>query len=181
MKFNFAVFFAALVAVLAFGTASFAQETNSSQGIQPPPPMEHNTKRFDKAGQMHGHREDGYRGGMVRAFSELNLTDSQKQQVNSIVETNKTGTQAQRAELKQLMIARRSGTALTPEQDTRAQELSSQLRESNKKMHADLVAILTPEQQQQLRQKHDEMRQKMQERRQMKQQKSGEPAAPQNK
>ena len=180
MKFKFASFFAASIAVLAFSAISFAQDTKPSQTVQPPPPLERDAGRFDKAGKMHGRHGEGHEGGMLRAFSELNLSDAQKQQVNSIIETNKVSTQAQRDELKQLMIARRSGTVLTPEQDTRAQELGSQLRESNKQMHSSLMAILTPEQQQQLRQKHEEMRQKMQERRQMKQQNGDTPATPPN-
>ncbi len=181
MKFKIVSFFAALIAVLAFSAISFAQDTKPSQSVPPPPPLERDSGRFDKADRMHGRHGEGREGGMLRAFSELNLSDSQKQQRDSIVETNRTSTQAQRDELKQLMTARRSGTALTPEQDTRARELSSQLRESGKQMNASLMAILTPEQQQQLKQKHEEMRQKMQERRQMKQQNGDAPATPPNR
>jgi len=179
MKFKFSSFFAALVAVFAFSATGFAQETKTTQDNAQPSMERRSGRHFGKEGKMHGRHGAGRGGKMLRVLSELNLTDSQKQQVNTIVETNKISTQAQRDEFKQLKMTQHSGTALTPEQDTRANELKTQLHQAGKKMHDDLMAILTPEQHQQLKQKRDEMRQKMQERRQMKQQNS-DTAPPQN-
>lgn len=172
MKSKFSSFFAALAAVFAFSAVGLAQDTKPTQETPPPPALDRNAEgRFGRGGEkMHGHRGEGRDGGMFRMFSELNLTETQKQQVNAIVETNKASSQANREEFKQLMTTQRSGTALTPEQQTRTNELKTQFRQSEMKMHSDLMAILNPEQQQQLKQKRDEMRQRFQERRQMKQQ-----------
>ncbi|MEP6924530.1 MAG: Spy/CpxP family protein refolding chaperone [Pyrinomonadaceae bacterium] len=180
MKLKSSSYFAALVAVFAFSAIGFAQETKTTQNGTPSQSMERGTGRFGREGRMHGRHDEGREGKMLRAFSELNLTDSQKQQVKSIVEANKTSTQTQRDELRQLMMTQQGGTSLTPEQDTRASELKMQLHQAGKKMNDDLIVILTPEQQQQLRQKRDEMRQKMQERRQMKQQNGDTTPPPQN-
>jgi Spy/CpxP family protein refolding chaperone len=181
MKFKFASFFTALVAVLALSAASFAQDTKATQDPNSSQPTERRGGgRFGDGDKWHKRGGEHHKGGVLRAFSELNLTDSQKQQITSIVEANKASIQPQRDELRQLMMARRSGTALTPEQETRAREIGSQLRESGKKMNDDLIAILTPEQQQQLKQKRDEMRQKMQEHRQMKRQNNDTTTTPQD-
>lgn len=167
MKFKFFSFFAVLIAIFAFSSVSFAQDATTQDS-----PAVKGEKRMKRGGgRMHGGRHGGDRAGkmMMRMMSELNLSDAQKQQVNSIMENNKTATQPQRDELRQIWSNKQSGTTLTPEQETRARELSSQLRESGKKMHEDLLAVLTPEQRQQLDQKREEMRQRMMERRQMKQ------------
>jgi periplasmic protein CpxP/Spy len=119
--------------------------------------------------ERHGRHGGGFgpegRGGFeARAFSQLNLTDAQKQQIDDIRQRYAQNTKAQRDELRQLFAARQQGT-LTADQETRAQQLRTQLRESNEKMHAELLAVLTPEQRDQLKQLHEQFKQQMQERR----------------
>lgn len=168
MRFKISNLFAVLLAIFTLSAISFGQQATDNTA-----PTERSAERFDKVGKMRSGRHGGrHEGKLLRAFSELNLTDAQKQQVTTIVETNKSVTSGQREELKQLFAARRSsgGAALTTEQDARARELGSQLREASQKMHNDLLQILTVEQQEQFKQKQTEMRERRRERWQMKQQ-----------
>lgn len=165
MKIKLFGLFATLVAILTFSSVSFAQDTQS-QDAQPK--MERGGRRGKIPG-MRGHG-DGHRGGrMLRLMSELNLTDEQKQQSRSIFENFQNSTKAQREEMRQIFGQKRDGGTLTSEQEARARELGAQLREAAKKLDDDLLAILTPEQRQQLEQKREEMRLRHQEHRQMKQ------------
>ncbi len=85
------------------------------------------------------------RMGMLRGLRQLNLTDQQKQQARSIVQTNFQSTQAQRQELRKLMEQRRAGP-LDANGIARAKELRGQMRESRKAVRAQLAALLTPDQ-----------------------------------
>jgi Spy/CpxP family protein refolding chaperone len=95
-----------------------------------------------------GERRRG-RGGRQRALAEINLTDSQKQQVRAIIQTQAQNTQPQREELRQLRQQWRTGT-LTPEGQARAKELRQQLRDSRKGVHSQMKTILSAEQKAQL-------------------------------
>ncbi|PYS25004.1 MAG: hypothetical protein DMF72_03210 [Acidobacteria bacterium] len=85
------------------------------------------------------------RMGMFGALRQLNLTDQQKQQARSLMQTNSQSTQAQRRELRQLMEKRRAGT-LDANDEARAKELRGQLMETRKATRTQLAALLTPEQ-----------------------------------
>ena len=85
------------------------------------------------------------RFGRQRALAQVNLTDAQKQQVRTIIQTQAQSTQTQRAELRQLMQQWRTGT-LTPEGQARAKELRQQLMESRKGVHTQMQNVLTAEQ-----------------------------------
>ena len=82
---------------------------------------------------------------MFRILRQLNLTDAQKQQVRSIMQTNLQSTKPQRQELRQLTQQWRQST-LSAEGLARANELRKQLREGRKAVRVQLVGILTPEQ-----------------------------------
>ncbi len=82
---------------------------------------------------------------VFRVLRQLNLTDQQKQQVRSLVQTNQESTKAQRQEMRQLTQQWRQGT-LTPEGLARTNELRKQLFENRKAMRTQLTGILTPEQ-----------------------------------
>ena len=83
--------------------------------------------------------------GRQRALAQINLTDPQKQQVRSILQTQAENTKTQREELLQLMQQSRTGT-LTPEGQARAKELRQQLMESRKGVHTQMQNVLTAEQ-----------------------------------
>jgi Spy/CpxP family protein refolding chaperone len=119
------------------GGAAVAQQTgaaNPATGAQQPRPALQRRMMRRRA-----------RMGMFRGLRQLDLTDQQKQQARSIMQTNFQNTQAQRQELRQLMQQRRAGT-LDANGTARAQELRKQLMESRKSTHAQLTALLTAEQ-----------------------------------
>jgi Spy/CpxP family protein refolding chaperone len=97
----------------------------------------------------HPRMRHGRMPGIARAFRQLNLTDQQRQQIHSIMQTQFQNTQSQRQELGQLMPKRRAGT-LTPDEAARAKELRRQLMQAEQGLHAQVLAVLTPEQKAQL-------------------------------
>ena len=133
---------AAMTALLSLGVAAFGQQP---QG----PPIDRGN-RPDRIGRRGGPEgRDKMRGqerhGMRGALRELDLTDAQKEQVRAAVQRNMEGTKTQREELRQLAEKRRQGT-LTPEEQARAKSLHEEISKSMRNSHADLLAILTPEQ-----------------------------------
>ena len=85
------------------------------------------------------------RGGMMRGFRELNLSDQQNQQVRAIMQTQFQSSQAQRLEMRQLMQKRRAGT-LTAQDETRAKELRQQLVQSRQSVRTQMMNVLTADQ-----------------------------------
>ena len=84
-------------------------------------------------------------GGMMRGIRQLDLTDQQKQQARSIMQTQFQSAQAQRQELRQLMQKRRTAT-LTSQEEARAKELRQQLMQSRQGVRTQLMTVLTAEQ-----------------------------------
>lgn len=153
----------ALVSVL--GVAAFAQ--------QPPgPPSDRGSRpeRMGRRGRMEGHAKmRGREMGKMRLLRELDLTDTQKEQVRAAFQRNMEDTKTQREELRQLAEKRRQGT-LAPEEVARAKTLREGLFNSIKGRHGALLAILTPEQKAKLEQLkkdrktgHEEMRERRKE------------------
>lgn len=127
----------ALLAVLAWGMMAQAQDTAAAAGATQGNPSAN-------AGPRHGRHG---RHGMGRMLRGLNLSDSQKQQLKPIFEQQ-----------HQQMQALRNNSALTSEQK-KAQ--AQQIRQSTM---AQVNGILTPEQQQQLKQRRQEWAGRMAER-----------------
>ena len=133
---------AGLIFGLAFGAVAFAQQPtpqtqNATPGVQ-------RRQGFGQMGRRRAMRRRAMLGGF-RALRQLNLTDAQKQQARTIIQTNFAGTKATRQELAQLRRQWREGT-LTPEGLARAKELRKQLRDSRQGVRNQLAGILTPEQ-----------------------------------
>ena len=97
-------------------------------------------------GRRRAMRRRGMKGGFG-ILRQLNLTDAQKQQARTIIQSNRTNknTNAAREELAKLRSQRREGT-LTPEGMARAKELRKQFQESRLGVRNQLAGILTPEQ-----------------------------------
>jgi Spy/CpxP family protein refolding chaperone len=137
MKHKFFSLSTALVALVAFGSMSYAQD-NSQDNTQNKSKVE----RREKRGFGEGHK--------MRGAERLNLSEAQRQQLRALAESSKSSTEAQRQELRQIMSQRRDGAALSAEQETRAKQLHEQLKAVREKQHADFLAILTPEQRTQI-------------------------------
>jgi Spy/CpxP family protein refolding chaperone len=129
---------ALIVGLATCGSIALAQQpqpNNPAAGVQQRGP----------AGMRRGAMRRRARMGMFRALRQLNLTDQQKQQARTIMQTNFKNTQAQRQDLRQLMQQRRAGT-LDAAGQARAKELRGQLMEGRKSARTQLAALLTPEQ-----------------------------------
>jgi len=160
------------ILALAFGVfvgTAAAQDTTTTQkqdqpGVQKP-------ERGDKRGGFgrHDGAGPGFRGpgrggpeGMLREFRDLNLTDAQKQQIHTILESNKPD-QATMDQMRTLMEARRNGT-LTDDQKQQLKTLRQQQGEKMRTVHEQVINVLTPEQKQQLEARRQEMKQRWQQR-----------------
>jgi Spy/CpxP family protein refolding chaperone len=151
---------AGLVALLA--AAGLAQ-TPAPQNPNSPPP----TARGISERRMGGQRADNpmrREKAERRALRQLNLTDTQRQQMRDIERRYAQTLRSDREELRQFVETRRGGGTLTPEQQARVRQLREELRANADKMRAELQNILTPEQRQQMEQRRDEMRKRRAER-----------------
>ena len=146
---------AGFVALLSI--AAFAQTTAAPQGGTD---AEGRRDRMDKERRMrgrHGEPGGGRRGGMERrALRRLNLSEAQRGQLREIEARYGQGFKGRHQELRQLMELRRSGATLTPEQEQRAQQLRTEARGNAERLHAEILAILTPEQRDQLKRMREE-------------------------
>jgi Spy/CpxP family protein refolding chaperone len=148
------VFTGTAALVLSSFALAAAQErpsgTTAAPGVQ-------RGQRGRAARQTKAHR--GRRGGL-RALRQLNLTDEQKQQAQSIVRANMEGNRAVRDELRQLVQKRRQGETVTEADQARARELRRQLHESRKNARTQLSGLLTEEQRTQLQEMRKNRREK---------------------
>jgi Spy/CpxP family protein refolding chaperone len=165
IKFNMVAVF--ILALGVFAGAALAQDTTTI-------PNKDNTQRqgrADRRGEFGKHDGEGFRGGprgpeaMLREFRDLNLTDAQKEQIHTILESNKPS-QAEMDQMKSLREARQNGTELTADQ--KAQLKANREAQATKmhSVHDQIMNVLTPEQKQQLEAKRAEMQKKWQDRQQ---------------
>lgn len=157
-------------AVVSFSAFASAQQDSTTSG-QPQDSMQ-KQERGDRKG--YGRRGEGgraHRGGGkmgMRELRQLNLTDAQKQQIRTIMETNRgAGKNSENfQEMRQLVQAKRDGT-ITPEQKEQLKSYKQQMRQKAQATHQQVLAVLTPEQRTQLEQIKQQRREQKSERREM--------------
>ena len=151
-------------AVFTFAAFVSAQDTNTNQ--QNPTQKEDKFKKrgFGK-GDGSGKGMRGKGAGFMREFRKLNLTDAQKEQIRTIMESNRPN-QATSQEMREIMEVRRNGGTLTDAQKDRLKTLRKEMKQNGEKVQGQVLAILTPEQRTQLEQIRAERKQKMELRRQ---------------
>jgi Spy/CpxP family protein refolding chaperone len=166
IKFNMVAVF--ILALGVFAGAALAQDTT------PATPNQDNTQKqgkFERRGEAGRRGGEGFRGGhrgpegMLREFHDLNLTDAQKAQIKTILDANKPD-QATIDQMKSLREARKNGTELTADQKAQLKTAREAQRTKMESIHQQILAVLTPEQKQQLDAKHLEMQKRWQDRRQ---------------
>ncbi|MCW5956453.1 MAG: Spy/CpxP family protein refolding chaperone [Pyrinomonadaceae bacterium] len=121
--------------------------------------------RMGRMGGMHGGM--GMRGGPMGRMGGLlgiTLTDAQKEQIKAIHEANKP-TEENKALFDQIRETRKAGGTITEEQKAQMKSLREAQKAKMEGVHAQILAILTPEQKAQLEAKKAEMQQRMEERR----------------
>lgn len=162
---------ASALAVVAFGTFASAQETNTNKVDSAAPNQEMRDQSGKRGFGGRGMRGGKHRGGdrmLMRSLGQLNLSDAQRQQIGAIAETFKTSTQTEREELRSLGMKKRDGIINADEQ-TRFDEIKTQLKTSGEQMRNQVLAVLTVEQRAQLEQLKEAMRKRKTERRQNRQ------------
>jgi protein CpxP len=147
----------ALPAVMACTLAMPAFAQSADQGGQP---QERGKQGF---GRFHG----GHGRGGGNAWQQLNLTEAQKTQMKQIRESYRERTQSLHQELRskkqELRQANQGGTfneALTTQVLTESAALEAKLMGERFKMRQEMLALLTPEQKNQLEQRREQHKMK---------------------
>jgi len=162
-KIKFYVVAVSIIALGVFAGSALAQDTTTNPNQGQAPERHRGFDRRDGAGPRRGGPE-----GMLREFRDLNLTDSQKAQIKSILDANKPD-QATMDQMKALRESRKNGTELTADQKAQLKALRQQQAQNMRSVHEQVMNVLTPEQKAQLEQKRQEMKQKWEQRDQQKQ------------
>lgn len=177
---------AALVfAIAASATLAAAQDTTTRSSDSANAPQKSERGRFGKhdGERKFGREGRGDRGGgermMMHEFNRLNLTDAQKSQIKSLMESSRAANQGTYQEMRGLMMKKRDGS-ITADEQMRLKTLKEQTRASAEQTSDSITALLTAEQRAQLEQFKAERKQKMQERRQMRQSQPSAPQTPDN-
>jgi periplasmic protein CpxP/Spy len=146
----------ALPAVMACTLAVPAFTQSADQGGQPQEPGKQRSGRF--------HGRQGRGGG---GFERLNLTEAQKTQMKQIRESYRERTQSLHQELRakkqELRQANQGGTfneGLATQVLTESAALEAKLMGERFKMRQEMMALLTPEQKNQLEQRREQHRMK---------------------
>ncbi len=165
------------LAVGAFSTLTSAQ----TGGAQTPNGDVQKRERaegrgFGKRGDFDKGMRGGKRGGFGRhALRGINLTDAQKEQMRTIMESNRAANQAAHEEFRTLRQAKRAGT-LDATQQARFETLKAQMKQNAEATKTQIESILTAEQRTQLEQQKEEMRKRREERREQRRERRQNPA-----
>ena len=142
------------LAILAGGaTATHAQETQTQPQAEQKTDKQWKHRRGDglRRGGKHG------RGGEMRMFGGLNLSDAQKEQLKQIADRYRENHKAAREQM------RANGT--TPDA-TQREQIRAQRKATHEQMRAEMLSVLTPEQKTQLEQFKAERKERFEQRRQ---------------
>lgn len=133
-------------------SAAFAQNPPAAKQ-----PGVEGQRRMGRVGREH--RPGGPRGGQLGFLGNLNLSDTQREQLRQIESRYAANFRAKRDELHSIRQPRRQsgGGALTAEQEARARQLHEELRADAEKMRAEMRGLLTDEQRTQLQSMREEM------------------------
>lgn len=150
--------------VLAFGLVAFAQQpqeqTQTPDGTIRRDRIERKERHREHMGR---HKEMRGHGGMGRLMRELNLSESQREQIRTINQRRIEGLRPQREELFRLREKQIAGS-FTAEDEARAKALREEMRASMESVRIETEGILTAEQKAKLEQLKQERGAKHEER-----------------
>ncbi len=110
------------------------------------------------------HDRGGF-GSMLRGIHHLDLTDAQKSQIRTLMETHRTVNKPLMDEMRTLMVKRRDGS-FTDADKARIEEIHAGMKESGDQLRATVLGLLTPEQNAKLEQMKAERKERMELRKQ---------------
>jgi periplasmic protein CpxP/Spy len=154
--------------VLAFGVVALAQQpqeqTQTPDGTTRRDRIERKERHRERMGErLVRHKEMRGHGGMGRLMRELNLSDTQREQIRTITQRRIEGLRPQREELFRLQEKRIAGT-FTAEDEARARALREEMHASMESVRTETEGILTAEQKARLEQLKQEREAKREER-----------------
>ena len=174
LKRNF--FSAITLAVTVFAFSVFVSAQDNTRTDAPTPPV-----KEGKSGKRGGKGMHGRHGGgdkmLMRSLRGIELTEAQKTQIKSLIETNKTTFAPQYEEMRSLKMKKRDGSISESEQ-ARFDQLRNEMNASSEQMKLSIMALLTPEQTAKLTQMKAEREQKMKERKQRRQERKQQNETP---
>ena len=167
-------------AMVALATVSMAQDDKTTT---PAPDKVAKPKmgedRGDGRGKFEGHgrpEKMGMRGGPMGGFHNLNLTDTQKEQIKTIRESNRPN-QATIDQMKAFRESHKADTPPTDEQKAQMKAFREQSRAKAKLVHEQMLNVLTADQKAQFEKGRTEMKQHRKEFRKNRPDKKTAPAA----
>lgn len=162
----------ALLAVFAAFTVAAMAQDNSKPTDQGAVGTQDNAPRkgFGRHGGGDFHGPHGGPGMMMGELRGITLTDAQKQQIHTIMETNKPD-QASMEQMRTLMEARRAGT-LTADQKEQFKTIRQQGRAKAESVHQQIQSILTSDQIAQIEKNKQERKERFEKRRLEREQKA---------
>ena len=188
LKIKFLSVLTVTASAVVFSTVSVAQDAKPAapaapQKAEKPFKGERRRDGMGKEGRegfMGRHGGHGKMGGAIRMIHGLNLTDAQKEQIRTILQSNKPD-QASRDKMKALRGSRTPGTPPTDEQKAQMKAFREQARTKATSVHEQILNVLTAEQKAQLQQRRQEMKQKFEDRREHRKDKPAATAKPKTK
>ena len=117
-------------------------------------------------GEGRGMRGGKHRGpmGMLRGLQSLDLTEAQRTQIRTIMESKRGGFEQTRQQMRELGRAKHEGT-ITAEQEAQFKTLKDQIKANAEATRQEVLGVLTPDQRTKLEQFQQEMKQRKAERR----------------
>ena len=153
--------------VVVLSSAALAQDTKPAAPAAPatPPSVDKPFKGPGRGfamrgGKMAGRMGPGKRGaGPMSMFRGLNLTDAQKEQMRTILQSNRPD-QAAIDQRKAFRASRTPGTPLTDAQKAQMKAFREQGMSKARSVHEQLLNVLTADQKAELKTRHDQMKQR---------------------
>ena len=158
----------AMITLTVFVSAQDKTTTPSTDSTERQDRIERRGRGERGEGRGMGGRHHGPRGPgkMLHALHQLDLSEAQKEQVRTIMESKRAGFEQNREQLRELGRAKHEGT-ITAEQQAKLDELRAQMKQNGEAVHEQVLGVLTAEQRTRLEQLKADMDKRREERRQM--------------
>ena len=153
----------AIIIVGTTGFAAYAQDKAPSTSINPSAGQQQPST--PRVRGREGMRGEGHRRGAKAGLRQLNLSETQRQQMHDTFTKFRESIRPQVEELRQIRQKFEQANASIEDQ-TRAQALRNQIREGREQARAQAQSFLTPEQQEQMKQMREQRKLRREEMRQ---------------
>ena len=148
---------AVAIAISAFATFSFAQDTKSAMPSDKAGKVKRDGHGLGRMGRHGGGDKMKGRHGRMHGLRGIDLTDAQKQQIRVIRENNKPDASVL-AEMKAIRESRMAGTPITDAQKTRIKAIRDARRGKGDNVRAQMEAVLTADQRATIEKRKSEMK-----------------------